>query len=272
MVNQTKVCQGERDLQDRSKKMVTHRFDFEQREDENYETGVSIELCPLFDFSIEPWMLLRHLLRELILTHQVVRYTGIDKEPRDLKILDVACGYAEQYTLIGRVRKAGGTKIKYVGVDIDRDKKVIAQQLRANVDYRIMDVLDIDTLPEVPFDVIICGETIEHFEEEKGIEFLEKMHEVLAPEGLLVMSFPTTLSETHRDNPFHLRLWDMVEMKELVEGLDMIVLDEFHLGVGKKFWEIDSPRLPTELMRTFASVVSEQEGPQAILIARKSGE
>lgn len=95
MVNQTKVCQGERNLDDRTRNMVAHRLNFQQRADEDYEQGVSVELCPLFDFSTEPWTLLCHLIRQLTLAHLVTQYSGVTKRDVQVKVLDVACNYAD---------------------------------------------------------------------------------------------------------------------------------------------------------------------------------
>jgi SAM-dependent methyltransferase len=208
----------------------------------------------------------------MILAHQVLRFTGIVKtQDMHITVLDAGCGYAELYTLLHRARKARGSRIKYIGLDIDQDKKKIALELRRTVDYRIADVLDLGTFPESPYDVIVSGETIEHVDEEKGIKFLETMCDNLKPDGLLVMSFPTKMSETHRDNPFHVRLWDVEEIWDLAESFGMDVLDAFHLGVYKKNWPEQSDRIPVELMRTAMSALVGDvcEGPDAIFVARK---
>jgi SAM-dependent methyltransferase len=212
--------------------------------------------------------------RELILAHQVVRFTKMDKVPAIVNVLDVACGYAEQFTLLSRIMKAGGTKLKYVGVDIDEDKKVVAQQLRSTVDFRIMDILDIKNITDVTFNVIICGETIEHVEEAKAIEFMSVMCSVLEHKGFLIMSFPTKMSETHRDNPFHIRLWDLLEVIEIMKANDMEILDAFHLGVPKAWWGYSTERIPAEIFRTAMSAMvgSEAPGPDAILVCQKTWE
>ena len=276
MVNQTKVCQGERNIDDHSQKVVDHGFNFQRRADEHdYEQGVSVELCPLFDFSVEPWTLIRHLIRELTLAELVYTYTNIHKETKVIKLLDVACGYAELWTLLARRMKAKGSRIDYVGVDIDEDKRIIAHQLRPSVDYRIMDMLSINQLPEVPFDVIVCGETIEHVEEEKGILFFKTMVESLAVGGYLILSVPTPESEVHRNNPFHIRLWSLEEIAELGTNNGLEYVDGFHLGVPVKEWpsyiKEAEKRIPRELVRAFASAIvgHESVGPNAIYVGQK---
>ncbi len=276
MANQTRVAQGERNLDDRSSKTVTHKFDYRQRENEEYEQGVSVELSPLYDFSIEPWAMLRHLIRQLTIAHLVFKYTSITKLPVQIKLLDVGANYAELWTLLSRQMKAKGARLQYIGIDIDKDKKIIANQLRPSADYRIMDVLDIGRLPENPFDVIVCAETLEHVEESKGIALMNLMYDTLAPNGLLIMSVPTPESETHRDNPFHVRLWSMREVIELGETIGFKTVDAFHLGVSKSDWpqkvrELED-RIPTELCRIAASAIvgSTAIGPNFIYVGVKS--
>ena len=275
MVNQTRVCQGERNLDDRAQKMVTHRLDFQQRVSEDYEQGVSVELCPLFDFSIEPWTLLRHLIRQLTLAHLVTQYSQMNKQPVHVKVLDVACNYAELWTLLSRQMKAKGAKLQYVGVDIDKDKEVIAHQLRPTVDFRVMDMMNINLLPEVPFDVIVCGETIEHVDEAQGIEFFKLMVESVRSGGYLILSVPTPESEVHRQNPFHLRLWRLDEIIELGKSNHVEYIDGFHLGIEKYSWpaHVDKAekRIPREICRAVASaeVGDEVIGPNFIFVGRK---
>lgn len=276
MVNQTKICQGERNLDDRSQKMVTHKLDFQQRGDEDYEQGVSIELSPLYDFCIEPWTLLRHLIRQLTIAHLVVQYTGVNKQAVQAKVLDVGCNYAELWTLLSRQMKAKGARIQYIGVDIDKDKEIIAHQLRPSVDYRVMDMMNITELPEVPFEAIVCAETIEHVEEAQGRELFRIMTECLADGGYLIMSVPTPESEMHRDNPFHLRLWSLDEIASMGadNGLDFI--DGFHLGVSKDSWSVElqkaERRMPREICRAMASaeIGDHVTGPNFIYVGRKT--
>ena len=262
-------------MEDRSRKMVTHSLNFQQRADEDYEQGVSVELCPLFDFSVEPWTLLRHLIRQLTLAHLVVQYSQVSKKSVQVSVLDVACNYAELWTLLSRQMKAKGSRINYVGVDIDKDKEIIAHQLRPAVDFRVMDMFDIDKLPESPFDVIVCGETIEHVEEKRGIEFFKLMVKCLVPGGYLIMSVPTPESEAHRQNPFHLRLWSLSEIVDLGKLNNVEYIDGFHLGIDKFSWpsHIDraEKRIPREICRAVASgeIGEEVVGPNFIYVGRK---
>ena len=76
-------------------------------------------------------------------------------------------------------------------------------------------MMHIAQLPEAPFDVIVCGETIEHVDEAQGREFFSTMSKCTKSGGYLILSVPTPESEKHRQNPFHLRLWSLHEIIEL---------------------------------------------------------
>lgn len=171
--------------------------------------------------------------------------------------------------------KAKGARIQYVGVDIDKDKEIIAHQLRPAVDFRVLDMFKINELPEVPFDIIVCGETIEHVEEDRGIEFFRLMMQCLIERGYLIMSVPTPESETHRQNPFHLRLWSLHEIIKLGEENGLEYIDGFHLGIDKYSFPAHiieaEKRIPRELCRAVASaeVGDEVVGPNFIYVGRK---
>jgi cyclopropane fatty-acyl-phospholipid synthase-like methyltransferase len=138
-----------------------------------------------------------------------------------------------------------------------------------------MDMMEIHTLPEVPFDVIVCGETIEHVEEKQGIEFFRLMVESTRSGGYLILSVPTPESEMHRQNPFHLRLWTLNEIVELGNNNDVEYIDGFHLGIDKYSWpsHVDraEKRIPREICRAVASaeIGDEVVGPNFIYIGRK---
>ena len=258
-----RVCQGDGGT------TVSHRFNEKVRKEEGYEQGVSLEMCPLYDFSLEPWMLINHVQRQMILAYSVIYYLGIDKVGAEVKVLDVGCGYGELFHLLRSYRKAGGTRLQYIGVDIDKDKKIVAEQLRSTIDYRIMDVLAIENIPELPVDCIVCAETLEHVEESKGVAMMEVMAKCLAPGGLLIMSVPTPDFTVHRDNPFHLREWKLKEVCDMAVGNGLEILDSYHLGVAAKYWPGTTKRLPRDLMRATMSAFSSAEGTDGIMIARR---
>ena len=218
-------------------------------------------------------MLLQSLTRQLILAHQVLRFTNIAKESADLVVGDIGCGYCELFTLLSRARKAKGSTLKYIGVDIDKDKKIIAQQLRPNVDYRIDNILNLSVIEPESLNIVVSGDVIEHFEYDEGLIHLKKMNEKLISGGLLIISYATPMSTLYRKNPFHLCEWTVKVMDTVLTKMNFEILDSFYLGLPKKnikFNDSRIERVPFELARNVLSVVSNpNEGNEGITVARK---
>ena len=104
-----------------------------------YEQGVSLEMSPLFDFYKEPWVLLKHLVRELTVAHLAVKYTDMELLPRNLTLVDAGCGFCELSALLKRARKVGGFRLDYIGIDIDEDK----QRVSKLIEDKVLEVKDI---------------------------------------------------------------------------------------------------------------------------------
>jgi SAM-dependent methyltransferase len=251
-MSKIKVCQGERGTD------VTHYFDIDAREAEDYAPGVSVELCPLFDFSREPWMLLQAMTRQVILAHQVMIHTGLAAGPEDITVLDTGAGYGELYALLHRARKAKDAILRYVGVDIDKDKQIIARQLRPGIDYRIGDVLDLSEYKSYEINCVVSGDVLEHFSLADGMKYLSNMTDLLDPGGTVVISFATPLSRLHRQNPFHLHEWTIPDLKLAMGPLGVNCVDAFYIGVPSKDWSVQDARLrrvPRDLARNVINAI-----------------
>lgn len=232
----------------------SHRIDQAQREAENYPAGVSEELSPLFDFSTNPWMLYRSMVRQMIVVHNLIKHLEIDKEGRPVSLLDAACGYGEVFSYLRSYRLAKGTRIKYVGVDLDKDKIAIAKELRTTIDCRVWDVLEVDKLPEAPFDAVVSSETLEHLPLRLGVEFLLKIHKVTKLGGCFILTCPTPGMSRRRKNPYHLHEWEHQELLEVLEKIGWKVMDHFLTDVHSRYWEWNTPRIPNMiLMPSFLS-------------------
>lgn len=235
-----------------------HRIDQAKRQAENYPAGVSEELSPLFDFSTNPWMLYRSMIRQMIVVHNLIRHLNIHKEGRPVSILDAACGYGEVFTYLRTYRMARGTRIKYVGVDLDKDKIAIAKELRSTVDCRVWDVLDIGELPEAPFDAVVSSETLEHLPMHQGLKFLVEIYKVTKDGGIFILTCPTPGMSRRRQNPYHLREWEHDELKEVLEKIGWNIEDNFLTDVHSRHWAWNTPRIPNAIL--MPSFLSEEGG------------
>jgi 2-polyprenyl-3-methyl-5-hydroxy-6-metoxy-1,4-benzoquinol methylase/spore coat polysaccharide biosynthesis protein SpsF (cytidylyltransferase family) len=99
-----------------------------------------------------------------------------------MKVLDLACGTGHGLRLVaGSVREAHGG---------DVDPEVIEQARAAtsapNVSFHVVDAMSTG-FPDAAFDAVLSMETVEHVD---GERFLDELHRVTAPGGLLIMSTP----------------------------------------------------------------------------------
>lgn len=99
------------------------------------------------------------------------------------KVLDIGCGIGLFTELI--YQKFPQSEVW--GVDISDE--AIEENLKANpnikYEYGVVGELD---LPKSYFDVIFCGETIEHLDEPKIL--FEEAHKLLSPSGKLIITTP----------------------------------------------------------------------------------
>ena len=164
----------------------------------------------------------------------------------DKRILDIACGTGYG---IGILKQ----RARFIaGVDIDDD--ALAQS-RSECDTKAAALFgDGLRLPfaDGSFDLVTSFETLEHIYERQV--FLEELHRVLKPDGMLILSTPnayyTKPVNGKPSNPFHIFEYTPGEL--LSELSDLFVVD-LHLGQtldpGIKitpFWEAQQ-RLPKDL-------------------------
>jgi ubiquinone/menaquinone biosynthesis C-methylase UbiE len=119
----------------------------------------------------------------LIEVEHVSRYMWAAQAAKDRTVLDAGCGTAYGARLLAE----GGAR-EVVGVDIA--KSVLDAVAPAMPDTVRLEAGDLHKLahPDDSFDLIVCFEVIEHFED--PLVVLDELTRVLAPEGLLLISSP----------------------------------------------------------------------------------
>ena len=118
------------------------------------------------------------------------------KEPKDISIIDLGCGYGECIT---QFTKAWSPYLKEaVGVDLDTSyakgytKKFIKEPLLNKVrfeEHNLYKLMKGDDKIEGKFDIVVLGEVLEHFEE--NVELMELCERLCKPNGVIVISTPT---------------------------------------------------------------------------------
>lgn len=244
----------------------------------DWPPGVTVgELSPLFDISRKPWLLLGQFLRQFQVAHTVLKHTGClpgwKVTGQELRILDAAAGYGELYTLLRDARRAPGTVIEYIGVDLDDNKVDVGTVLRPNIDLRVLNVLDIPDLGDERFNVVVSSETLEHLEHRDGMKFIGRINRVLEPNGLLVLTCPTPAMSERKKHPHHLYEWERIELVSAVKSAGFNIIDQYPLMSHERDWELApqaAERLPNDIVRPTASaLLSVAEGTGTMLVARK---
>jgi cyclopropane fatty-acyl-phospholipid synthase-like methyltransferase len=143
------------------------------------------------------------------------RYQFFLDEIKNKTVLDVACGSG-----YGSFEMAGMAK-SVTGIDIAEEAISFAkkQYQKNNLEFKILPCERIDELSH-QYDVVISFETIEHLS--NPTSFLEKIHHILTPHGLLIISFPNkhrhSALEWGQKNPFHLSELYFEEYLQLIEN------------------------------------------------------
>lgn len=160
----------------------------------------------------------RRIETSRLFQHAVYAYVRrLLRSRRTSRVLDIGCGSG---------RKAARLIIPncsyYRGIDqasaIDYCKKTIRSP---NAEFIVDDLEAPAHRDGGPYNVILCADVIEHLENPRGL--LELAHDVLAKDGLLVISTPERdvlhgPDMKHSPNPEHVREWNRREFRQLLEA------------------------------------------------------
>ncbi len=107
----------------------------------------------------------------------------------------------------------------------DRDAQAISFSSETwgsgNIRWIQGDALDFSFLDDYRFDIITGMETIEHFDKQEGIRYMENVRSALQDKGIFIgtSSFPSDRSaadELCAKNPFHKYIYTLSEMNDLL--------------------------------------------------------
>lgn len=138
------------------------------------------------------------------------------------RLLDVGCGNGEMLRLL----HANLPEWKFYGIDITPKTIAWARAIDPQFDYRVMPAVDI-TLSTDFFDIVFCGETLEHLEGPEAAVF--QMMRVLKPNGVLICSVP---NERNNRSPEHINEFTVFDALKLTTGGDMTKLINVNVKCG----------------------------------------
>ncbi len=127
----------------------------------------------------------------------LVAYRYAAELARGRRVLDAGCG--EGFL----TQTLGDTAQSVLGVDYHAGAVATAARncSRPNVDFVVADLANAAAIRD-RFDLVISFQVIEHIADDRSM--VERLHGLLAPGGVLVMTTPNLL-QSFSENPFHVR-------------------------------------------------------------------
>lgn len=106
--------------------------------------------------------------------------------PTCRNVLDLGCGGGS----LGKAISVG-TGASVVGVTFNEREAERARSVLRDVVVADLNTLDVSTLPNSPYDCIICCHVLEHLYDPKSL--LMKLRDVIGPQGVLIVALPNVL-------------------------------------------------------------------------------
>lgn len=134
-------------------------------------------------------------------------------------VLDAPCGVGWTSAKIAERARS------VLGIDYSKDAIELAKEryFRDNLDFRIMNCLDLQSLEVSSFDVACSIEALEHFNYDDGIRYIDELRRILRPKGILVGTTPSAFTRAEAQSrlvkekdAFHKYIWTQRELKKLL--------------------------------------------------------
>ncbi|WP_321348200.1 methyltransferase domain-containing protein [uncultured Draconibacterium sp.] len=123
------------------------------------------------------------------------------------RVLDIPCGMGWGTSLLNNSKSI-------TGIDISEEAINEAKNIYGSVaDFRVGDMASIN-FDSNSFDTIVCLEGFEHVPEDVGDSFLIECSRLVPPKGILVLSTPYPVKGEHSGNPYHIKEYKPVEVRE----------------------------------------------------------
>jgi len=122
-------------------------------------------------------------------------------------VLDVGCGDGRFLGLLSDAIP------RRVGVDLSDKAISYAKAFHPDVDYRCIDIKDLDE----NFDVVTCIEVLEHIPEEQLPSFIKNLFMRCTRDGKLIISVPTKVLPVNKK---HYRHYDLTDLLEQIDSVN----------------------------------------------------
>ncbi len=170
----------------------------------------------------------------------------LKKLPKDIKILDVGCGYGEKLIHIHN------KNYDISGVEKNR---YILDEMKSR-GYNIFSIEEFEAKKDIKYDLIIMSHIIEHFDYESLKEFMEYYLEFLKDGGDL-MIFTPTLSKNFYVDFDHVKPYHPQGIKVLFDGSNFQL--QFYSKYRLKLIEFDYRKSPLQITFTKKQILGKKD-------------
>lgn len=166
--------------------------------------------------------------------------------PKDIKILDVGCGYGEKLIHIHN------QNYNIVGVE---KNKFILNKMRS-MGYNILSIEEFEEKKDKEYDLIIMSHIIEHFDYESLKEFMEYYLEFLKDGGDLMIFTPTLSKDFYVDFD-HVKPYHPQGLKVLFDGSNFQL--QFYSKYRLKLIKFEYRKSPIQITYTKKQILGEKD-------------
>ena len=170
----------------------------------------------------------------------------LKKLPKDIKILDVGCGYGEKLIHIYN------QNYNISGVEKNR---FILDEMKSK-GYNIFSIEEFEAKKDTKYDLIIMSHIIEHFDYESLKEFMEYYLEFLKDGGDL-MIFTPTLSKNFYVDFDHVKPYHPQGIKVLFDGSNFQL--QFYSKYRLKLIEFEYRKSPLQITFTRKQILGKKD-------------
>lgn len=165
------------------------------------------------------------LLEVFLAKKRAQKALGLAEGINQGRVLDIGCGNYPLFLVSSKF------EVK-IGIDKSLDKNLINKLSRKNMQLRNFDFKDRLPFRKIFFDLVTMLAVFEHLTKGKRLSLLKEVYRVLKPEGMFVMTTPSSVAEKFLPFLARLGLVSKIEIGEHQESFNFAEIIEMLTSVG----------------------------------------
>ncbi len=170
----------------------------------------------------------------------------LKKLPKDIKILDVGCGYGEKLIHIHNKN--------YNISGVEKNRHILDEM--KSMGYNVFSIEEFEAKKDIKYDLIIMSHIIEHFDYESLKAFMEYYLEFLKDGGDLMIFTPTLSKDFYVDFD-HVKPYHPQGIKVLFDGSNFQL--QFYSKYRLKLIEFDYRKSPLQITFTKKQILGQKD-------------